>query len=209
MSKIMSVFEKLNLVEKSSEETATLSGQDTVTIQEKVQPKNIRRIVTEAKAQSSESLNASDQAPKSTDSKQKSKLSIKEIYELYDVENSNINTIFMLGNFINALPENLPYEIRKKSLINILTSSNTDLKNLLSDGTKRLDVLNEFSTKYSDSTTNKISGYSNNIIDLKKQISTYEKQIKINEDLLKEQNNVIKYEAEKINSIIDFFNNAD
>ena len=48
--------------------------------------------------------------------------SIEEIYEAYELTNSNINTIFMLGNFINALPENLPYAVRKSSVMNIINA---------------------------------------------------------------------------------------
>jgi DNA repair ATPase RecN len=110
----------------------------------------------------------------------------------------------MLGNFINAIPDSLPYEVRKKSVISIVASSNTDLKKLVGDGEKRLDALNKFSRDYHNSTVKAVEDYKDKIEELRNQISIYEEQIKINETLLKEQNNTIKYETDKVESIINF-----
>lgn len=115
----------------------------------------------------------------------------------------------MLGNFINALPENLPHGVRKKSIISIINSSNMDLYKLISDGEERLNILKQFSKEYYASTTIKIEDYRNEIAQLRKLISNYEEQIRTSENLLKEQDNTIKYEEERINNIINFFSNDD
>lgn len=218
MSKIMSVFEKLNLLEKTDEETNSNSEGDNVNVQKEIESKGIKEDNDENKLECSET-NADEHYIEDNNSQNENfgkknfnkntKVTIEEIYLSSNIENSNVNTIFMLGNFINALPESLPYEVRKKSLISIINSSNTDLKKLLSDGARRLDVLYQFSNDFGESTTDIIEDYKHKIAELKKQISDYEEQISVNENLLKEQNNMIKYETEKINNIIDFFDNGD
>lgn len=209
MSKIMSIFEKLNLVEKTNQEKIDIFYTDDVNVQEEIEPKNIEEDNKKVEPQYSESHNEDKKTSDKVDFKQNNKLTLQEIYSSYGIENNNVNTIFMLGNFINALPENLPSEVRKKSIISIVASSDADLMKLLGDGEKRLDILNQFSNDYHDSTINTIEEYKKEITELKKLISNYEEQIRINQTLLKEQNNIIKYETDKIKSIINFFNNGD
>lgn len=216
MSKIMSVFEKLNLVEKAVPEITTpekinTSHNDYVHIQEELESKNIDGAKEEDEVEPqyfephSEDIKVSERAH----IKQNGKFTIQEIYTSYGIENSDINTVFMLGNFINALPDSLPYEVRKKSVISIVASSNTDLMKLLGDGEKRLDVLNKFSSDYYNATVYAVEAYKNKIAELRNQINSYEEQIRVNETLLKEQNNIIKYETDKIESIINFINNGN
>lgn len=212
MSKIISVLEKLNLVEKANQETvnektANASDTDYVSTQEKIEAKDIEKDDAEVKPQYFDTPDEEKKAASKTiDIKQNSKLTAQEIYSLNGIENTNVNTIFMLGEFINALPESLPIEVRKKSIISIINSSNMNLDNLLADGKKRLDALDKFSGEYHVSTTNTMEGYKEKIAELRKLISTYEEQIGINETLLKEQSNIVKYESDKINNIIEFFN---
>lgn len=212
----MSVFEKLNLVEKAVPEITTpekinTSHNDYVHIQEELESKNIDGAKEEDEVEPqyfephSEDIKVSERAH----IKQNGKFTIQEIYTSYGIENSDINTVFMLGNFINALPDSLPYEVRKKSVISIVASSNTDLMKLLGDGEKRLDVLNKFSSDYYNATVYAVEAYKNKIAELRNQINSYEEQIRVNETLLKEQNNIIKYETDKIESIINFINNGN
>jgi hypothetical protein len=209
MSKIMSMFERLNLVEKTNQEKTDNIYTNDVNIQEEIQPKNIEEHNNKVEPQYSESQNDNNKTSDKADIKQNNKLTIQEIYSSYGVENSDVNTIFMLGNFIDAIPESLPSEVRKKSVISIVGSSNSDLSKLLADGEKRLDVLKQFSNDCYDSTTDAIEEYKKKITELKKIISSYEEQIRTNQTLLKEQNNIIKFEIDKIESVINFFNNGN
>jgi hypothetical protein len=201
MSKIMSVLEKLNLVEKDNSEKTNTSDNDCVYVQEELESKNI----DENNVGENEDIKFSEKAH----IKQNSKFTIQDIYTSNGIENSDINTVFMLENFINALPDSLPNEVRKKSVISIVASSNTNLNELIGDGVKRLDMLKQFSSDYYNSTINTIEEHKKNIAKLRNQINNYEDQIRFNETLLKEQSNMIMYEADKILSIINFMNNDD
>lgn len=222
MSKIMSMFEKLNLVEKANKETTDNSNIEDINVKkDETNDKNesgnieINEIENkEVEPQYSESTSEDNKVSDSKiidkiDSKQKSNLTIEEIYLSYGIENSNVNTIFMLGNFINALPESLPHEVKRESIINIINSSNINLDKLISDGSKRLNVLKQFSKEHYDSINGIIQNYKDEIERLSKLVNDYKEQIQINENLLNEQDNIIEYESKKINNIIRFFGNDD
>ncbi len=135
--------------------------------------------------------------------------SIEEIYEAYELTNSNINTIFMLGNFINALPENLPYAVRKSSVMNIINASNININILMADGERRLKALNEFANDYNNAINNVIYKHKEEIKKLKQMINYYEEEIMTKQKMLEEQNNIIKYEIQRINNIMNFFNKEE
>ncbi|WP_446899395.1 hypothetical protein ACSVC9_05765 [Clostridium sp. LBM24168] len=219
MSKIMSMFEKLNLVEKSAKETTDDSNIEKIDIKNdsnsnKIESKPDNVGNKEVESQYSESNNIYNKAPdnKIIDEighKRKDNLTIDEIYSSYGIENSAIDTIFMLGNFINALPESLPHKVKRESIITIIDSSEIDLDKLISDGKKRLNILKKFSKEHYDSVKDVIQNYKDEIEKLTKLVDDYREQIQINENLLNEQDNMIDYETKRINNIISFFGNDD
>ena len=230
MSKIMSVFEKLNLVEKVNNDSIVISnneekdinkekedinsGEDyskylynNVNDQQEIVPKDIEE--TKEELSTNEPVIEDNKASEKPEFKSTNNLNIKDIYSNYGIDNNDINTIFMLGNFINALPENLPSDVRKQSVLSIIDASNTDLNKLLSDGERRLNVINQFTKEYYSKTISTIASYADEIKKLKNRINEYEAQIKSNEKLLEEQNNIMKFETEKIKNIIGFFKDAE
>ncbi|MFL0266727.1 hypothetical protein [Candidatus Clostridium radicumherbarum] len=204
MSMMMSVFEKLNLVEKDDAE-AVKKSEAQENNNESINEKETEK-ASEYQLEIKELENNNAVAQKK---KHERNMTINEIYSIYNLENSNINTIFMLGNFINALPENLPYEIKKKTVMNIISASNTDLNKLMSDGEKRINVLKQFSEDFYSTIEGDISNLHAEIKKLSELIDKHKEQISIRTNMLEEQNHAIKYEAQKINSIIDFFRNGD
>ncbi|MFL0245434.1 hypothetical protein [Candidatus Clostridium stratigraminis] len=201
---MMSVFEKLNLFEKDDDEAVNKNEEqeiNSVSINENELEKS-----SDYQLEIKEIENNNTMAQKK---KHERNMTINEIYSIYNLENSNINTIFMLGNFINALPENLPFEIKKKTVMNIISASNTDLNKLMSDGEKRINVLKQFSDDFYSTIEGDISNLHTEIKKLSELIDKHKEQINIRTNMLEEQNHAIKYEAQKINGIIDFFRNGD
>lgn len=208
----MSMFEKLNLMEKVSEETPAVSNNETSPVEVKNDSIELQKNTLEKEIElpsESETITVEPRVEAVNNKKVSfqvgDNMTIEEIYSSYGIDNSNINTIFMLGNFINALPENLPYDVKKASVMNIISASNTDLNRLLSDGENRLNLLGEFIEKYENGAVNTVEEYKSEIEKLTDLIKKYKEQIRIKETKLEEQKYIIKYEAEKINSIIDFF----
>jgi uncharacterized phage infection (PIP) family protein YhgE len=203
MSKIMSVFEKLNLIEKvdkkesidTNTENSPSEYAEVETSESPIEEDNTKEV-----PKVNETSNNCVKATSYDNNK-----SINEIYSIYNIANSNVNTVFMLGNFINALPENLPYDIKKNSVMNIINATNADLSKLLSDGENRLNVLNKYANEHYNATSKTVSEYKEEIIKLSRLIDKYKEQIDFKEAMLEEQKNIIKYEAQKIDGIISFF----
>jgi len=196
----MSVFEKFNLVEKVNNETS--KGESIYNAEEN---KYIKVEQSDEKADVETLVKAKKQETGKTISDRN--ISIEDIYTKFGVKENGIDTIFMLGKFINALPEKLPLDIKKESVINILEASNTDLNVLISDGEKRLAILNNFAKDYSDSTAQAIEQCKSEIVKLNNSIKKLEEQIYLKESMLLQQNNEIKAETEKISGTINFFKN--
>lgn len=210
MSKIMSMFEKLNLVEKVDDKAYKPSSISNNNLEKEATEEETIELETHTdKPDSSIPESVEEDGQSTNDYGINKNMSIADIYTNFGIKEGSINTIFMLEKFINALPENLPLDIKRQSVINILEASDTNLNMLISDGEKRLNILNTFAKDYFNSTTEKIEQYKSEIAKLNDLINNYKEQIKLKESMLLEQNNVIKYETEKINSTINFFRNND
>ncbi|SHJ17145.1 hypothetical protein [Lutispora thermophila] len=207
MSKMISMLEKFRIVEKSS----SGSGQGVTDNEKKKEELSFSQKVNESSKQLQNNSNEPKPQKKENNSSGFERVSydknktIEEIYAIYEMENSNINTIFMLGNFINALPENLPYAVHKASVMNIINASNTNINILMSDGERRLKALNEFAKDYNNAVNATIQKHKEEIKKLKQMIDYYEQEIVAKQKMLEEQNNIIKYEIQRINNIMSFF----
>ena len=212
MSKIMSILEKCNFVEKVNKEeyeNTNLNEKKNIQLSEELNDED--NILKGEASKHKIEINAPEPVIKESSSaivadiEYENKMMIDEIYSLYGFENSNINTVFMLQNLINALPQNLPKDVIKQSVINIIKASNIDLNELLSDGEGRLEILVKVMDRYYKQTNKSITEYKEEIAKLSSLINNCQEQIKIKENMLEEQINLIKYEAQKIDDIIDFF----
>jgi hypothetical protein len=205
VSKIMAMLEKLSVVEKVDSEKSCSVTTDNSDIDETNELQVLGVVQDNCDNIKPYDLVDDMREVVHKEVKNQENMSVNEIYSMNGLENSNINTVFMLGNFINALPENLPYDVKKCSVMNIVEASNTDLSKLLSDGKKRIHVLRQFEADYHCSTSNAIKEYQLEIKRLKELIINYEEQIRAKEIMLDEQNHIIRYETQKISSIINFF----
>jgi len=213
MSKMINMLERLKIVEKAENEKKE-GGANQI---KPLENHNEKQSTSDMYQQVQNNVNTKTVKPASREesnsgyekiSYDKNK-SIEEIYEAYELTNSNINTIFMLGNFINALPENLPYAVRKSSVMSIINASNININILMADGERRLKALNEFANDYNNAVNNIIYKHKEEIKKLKQMINYYEEEIMTKQKMLEEQNNIIKYEIQRISNIMNFFNKEE
>lgn len=218
MSKLISFLEKYNLVEKVDNvilETDTVSRQKTET------PKSVSDL-TEQEIYTAENITPKpivkideplikkeEYTPKQNNAKYNKKMTVNEIYSLYNLHNSPVDTVFMLENLINALPQNLPDEVMKQTIKNIIVASNINLSGLLSDGEQRLKVLVELMNDYYTQTNNEISQYKAEIAKLSSLINNYQDQIKTKETMLQDQLKTVKDESLRLENIMKFFGNQN
>ncbi|MDF2877823.1 MAG: hypothetical protein K0S30_919 [Clostridia bacterium] len=204
MGKILSVLEKYKLIEKEDEkmplsETLTETSPDAVT-----SPVTSDSYSKETASQT-DSMDLSD-THHLTDLPYTKNLTLEEIYDFYKLNTPLItNTVFVLENLINALPNELPEYVKKTTLNNILVASSMDLEQLLSDGVSRTTILNQFADDYTTQNSQAITALKQEIDKLSALISDYHQQIKNKEVMVGKQLSLIKLEEERIHNVLDFF----
>ncbi|WP_315113529.1 hypothetical protein [Clostridium intestinale] len=210
MSKLISVLEKLNVVEKVQQEVSNNDSTNKNIIKKEASPKEASpkedsKISVSTQQETKVFTSPTPHKNNFENSTIDKSLDISEIYALFGIDSNKTNTIFMLGQFINAIPESLPHDIRKESVMNILTAAKSNFTDLIKDGEIRLNTLNDFTAKFHDTVNSKIDEYNMEISKLKSLISDYEIKIENKKNMLSKQDSTVKYELQKINSIINFF----
>lgn len=205
MSKVMSLLEKCNLVERVNEEPETTMINEEYDMEPKTVLKDEVNEVVAKKEPILEHIPESKPFPQEPVRNYEEKMTVTQIYSSFGIKNSSINTVYMLENFINALPQTLPKDVLKQSVINIMEASNINLNELVYDGEQRLKALEEVLTGYHSETNRKISEYKEEIDRLNALINNCQKQIELKEAILEDQTYMIKCEAEKIDGIIGYF----
>lgn len=131
-------------------------------------------------------------------------LSVDDIYGKYNIESKKVNTVFLIDSYVKALPETLPTEIKKQSVLNIIKASNMDIRTLVADGENRLDVLSTYTREITKKTEEVIKEYENKIQELYNRIDEYKNIIAERKSFQEEQRACIDYEVQKIQNTINF-----
>ncbi|HCX63306.1 MAG TPA: hypothetical protein DHU59_12840 [Clostridiales bacterium] len=136
--------------------------------------------------------------------KRKKLLKIDEIYRNFDILTEGINSLAIVESFQKALPDYLPTEVKRQSILNIIASSNVKVESLLRDGNDKLRCLNDFSEAFTKESNEVVSDFEKEIKKLTEKINNYKTAIDNMKKLHTEQDFTVKYEIEKINNILQF-----
>lgn len=131
-------------------------------------------------------------------------LKIGEIYQNYDISSEGINSLTIVESFQKALPDYLPTDVKRLSILNIISSSNVKVENLVKDGKDKLNCLKDFSESFTNESNEVISKFDNEIKKLNEKINSYKTAIDNMKNLQTEQDFTVKYEIDKINNILQF-----
>lgn len=200
------IFEKLGLVEAEYLEESTqdenLVDESSVSVEDSVMA-NL--------AKDADDLN--DEEVKEIEGKldvligayEKNKLlTIEEIYRNARVESDVKKTIFMADVFLKALPENLPVDVKKESLLNIMNVSNIPAESLLTDAYQRIDALNTVLENTVQTTQTVIESNEASVRELERRIQELRTVIEERRKFEEDQNTLIEYEVQKIIGIVDY-----
>lgn len=135
-------------------------------------------------------------------------LSIVEIYNKTGLDVDGTGTVFIIDNFYKALPENLPAEVKRQSVLNLISASSMKLDEILADGRERLGALGNFIQNFSCKTDEIISKNENEIKVLSEKINEHKRVIAERKKLKQEQTSIVQYETQKIQNIIQSVNNT-
>jgi len=135
------------------------------------------------------------------------KLPIKTIFEKFGLETKETSTVYLIENFMKALPNNLPADIKRQSIINLISASQLDIICLLKDGNRRLDVLNNYIDDFSGNVAETIVSNEKQIRKLNERIAYHNRIIEDKQRMRDAQKAEVDFEIQKIANIIDFIEN--
>lgn len=133
-------------------------------------------------------------------------LKINEIYKNYDINSDGIKSLSIVESFQKALPDYLPTDVKRQSILNIIASSNVQVESLIKDGNDKLNCLKDFSQSFTNESNEVVLNFENEIKKLNENINSYKTAIDNMKKLQTEQDFTVKYEIDKINNILQFIN---
>jgi hypothetical protein len=131
-------------------------------------------------------------------------LGVDEIYGRLQLDYDKRKSIFMVNEFLSALPDSLPTDVRRKSVRDIITASGIDINNLIDDAFRRLDALNTVLESQMNKTEEIIANNNRAIAELENQIMEIRKKITERKKMQEDQKSAIEYENQRINYIVQF-----
>lgn len=136
---------------------------------------------------------------------EKNKLqTIDEIYRNARMETDTKRTIFMSEIFMNAMPSNLPHDVKRETVLNILKISSIDVEYILGDAYKRIDTLNTVLEDTVKATKDIYDRNINTINELEKRIQDLNDMNVERQKFQDDQNTMIEYEIQKIINLVEF-----
>ncbi|ATW26537.1 hypothetical protein [Candidatus Formimonas warabiya] len=201
MGEKKSIFEKMGLVEKvetNGTETDTVNRKSKLLGEEAT---NLAKLVHEIKGQGA---NLESEEVLTNETRFDKHLTVAEIYQTQNMKTDSWNTVFIIDEFLKALPQYLPDSVKRQSVTDIITSSGMQLDKLIQDGKERLTLLQNHLEQFSTSNNKAIQEYEKDIERLTEQINQLKKSIAGIKELQDTQKATIEYETQKISNIIDF-----
>ena len=131
-------------------------------------------------------------------------LSIEDIYRNARLTLDTKKSIFMVDILSKTLPENLPIDVKRETVLSLMNVSDLKRDNLLNDAYQRIDTLNTVLEETVETSEEIMEKNNKTIEELKKRI---EELASINEERLEfqqDQNTLIEYEIQKIINLVDF-----
>jgi hypothetical protein len=204
MGEKKSVFEKLGLIEKV--ETTNSAAVDSSAIKPK---KDLEKEnYSAAQADRTGDLKPEPKAVETQDPleliKNKKLLSVKDIYNKYNIQTDGINSLSIIESYMKALPVYLPADVKRDTTLNIVKSSGVDLDSLITDGNNKLKCLMDFAGISSRDADKMIEACEAEIAKLNEKINTFKNASTSMKKLLEEQLFLINYEIDRINALIEF-----
>lgn len=135
--------------------------------------------------------------------------SVDRVYEENNIVSADINTIFIAESYLKTLPDHLPIDVKRKAVLDIISSSGLSADKLLKDGDERKKALKNFLQGFSQTTEKIVSEYENEIQRLSESIQANEKLIMERKELQDEQAAIINYEINRLQRIINFLQDKD
>lgn len=184
------IFEKLGLVEPVEEEAVDFSELDDF-VPSPVEDEQVQKI--------EEKLDVL------IESYERDKLmTVEDVYRKANLNKNVRETVFMVDVLMKALPENLPSDIKRESVSNIMKASDMKIEELLNDAYQRIDALNNVLEQTVQVTEQVNAKNEATIRELEKRIDELRRDIQSRLKFQENQNSALEYEIQKVINIVEF-----
>lgn len=131
-------------------------------------------------------------------------MTIDSIYSAMNLNEKPGNSVFMIERYAATLPEGLPDEIKRQSVLSILKVSDLNVDELLQDGFNRIDVLNEVLEDITQKTEDMDREDLEEIEELSSMIEELREKVARRAGYQERQNSSLASEIERIVGIVEF-----
>ena len=131
-------------------------------------------------------------------------LDIPELYDALAIRSKRTDTIYLVEEYINTLPDSLPDESRREIVSKIVAASGFDFDLLMGDGVLRVKMLKEYAERFAHHTDEYIAARQSELDALDQQILRVRKMIENRRELHKKQFFAIETEAQRLKDILSF-----
>lgn len=190
MAKKKSLLERLKLVESDEEEF----DQEAILASIQAQSEELGIETSETTSVTSSSIVFDED---------ESFLTVSEVYEKAGLSNMD-RSIFKAEEFGKFIPDNLPSDVKRQSLVGILSTSGLQLDELLEDAEKRIQALKDTAIITSQKSDQDIMEKDAEITNLLNTVDSLKQGILDRKSAQEQQNNFIDEEIEKIERILKF-----
>lgn len=131
-------------------------------------------------------------------------LTIDSIYSCKNLPKNLNESVFIIELYGKTLPDNLPIEVKRQSVLNILQVGSLDVDNLLQDAYNRIDLLNEVLEDVAQKTEEMNETNLGEIAELNRKIDELKQTMANRAKYQQKQNTAIGYEIQRIVNIVEF-----
>ena len=131
-------------------------------------------------------------------------LEIDALYDALSIKSKRTDSIYLIEEYLNTLPDSLPDESRREIAIKIIAASGFDFDRLIGDGVLRVKMLKEYAERFAQYTEEYVTARDSELDELEKQIVRIRKLIENRRELHKKQFYAIETEAQRLKEILTF-----
>lgn len=113
-------------------------------------------------------------------------------------------SIFKVEEVSNSLPKEMVTDTKRTSVLSILSSFGLNATMVIEDGETRINILKSVNEQITTECNTDITEKENKIEDLKREIEALECSIAADNEKMKESDNLISGEIQRITKLIDF-----
>ena len=131
-------------------------------------------------------------------------LEVDDLYEALSIRSKKTDSIYLVEEYLNTLPDSLPDESRREIVAKIVTASGFDFDRLMGDGVLRVRMLKEYAERFAQYTEDYVAARNTELNELEQQIMRVRTLIEGRRELHKKQFFTIEAEAQRLKDILTF-----